>query len=449
MKKVALSLLLLSAVLLNAVQPGLPASDVKFVNEFRLPAWKSMYFDLTLYGSARNSGISNKDYEQEQSEFIRQENFYLNLSPKLKFRSESENNITEIKGELYSRFSYNSSKDKDDHPQMDIDRMIVLKPELTFSNKGYSSNGDFINLGGSINYDYGYFYMNEENEDIERYAVINAILGYGNGKVRDVTPIIKALRFNKRYSSLGKGQFNDNEIGEIAKVISMVPVYYETYDRASKYFWEEMYKAANGKMEGLSGYQTFMVMNGLGDLSGERLEGNDISANARYIWMDENDNTSGHFQNGNSEYRYGVFAPYLLGRYYSNRSIDYQIGFEAEASYQIPTSDKELFEQNILVRLNHNELYCITDRILYIGNATFLYQDRKFEKKDIVQKYEASFKNNFTYYLEDNFSLKLDADVIWDKTERVEENSYTVTDISTEQLTWVFGVSLNYRFRTM
>lgn len=447
MKKVALGLLLLSAVILSAVQPGLPASDAKFIKEFRLPAWNSMYFDLDLSGGARNSTESEKDYEEGQSDFERYAGFNFRLNPKINYQCESEKNIRNIKFDLDSYIYYNSTKDKDDHPQLDISRRVALTPEVSFSNKSYGSNGDFINLGGSISYDYDYFYGNDDNEDIDRNATINAILGYGNGKVRNVTPVIKALRFSKRYSSLGKGQFNENEIGEIAKVVSKLPVYYDTYDEGSKYFWDAMYKAANGKMEGLSGYETFMVMHGLNDLSGIRLEGSELSANARYIWMDENDNNSGNYQNGNIESRYGIFAPYLLARYYSNRSIDYQIGFEAEGSYQIPTSEKELFEQNILVRLNHNELYCITDRFLYVGNANFLYQDIKYDKNDAEQRYEASFRNDFTYYLEDNISLNLGADLVWDKSDFIEK----IEDIdrSEENLDWIFSFSLNYRFRTM
>jgi len=447
MKKTVLSLLLLSAVLLSAVQPGLASSDVKFIKEFRLPAWKTMYFNLNLYGGASNKAISNKDYEEGQSSFNRTSGLSLNFMPEIEYMSESENKITDLTCGLDSRIHYNSSKNKEYSPQMDIARYVKLKPVVTFSNKYYQTKGDFIKIGGSLSYDYDYSYRDKNSEVIDRNANIEAIVGYGNGKVRNVTPVIRALRFNKRFRSLGKGQFTDREIGEIAKLVSKRSVYYNTFDEGSKYFWDEMYKAANGKMEGLSGYETFMVMNGLNDLSGNRLEGSELSANARYIWLDQNYNGPGYSQNENKEERYGIFAPYLLGRYYSNLSIDYQVGFEAEGSYQIPTSEKELFEQYYFVRLNHNELYCITDRFLYLGNVSFLYRDLKTDKDDTEVRYEASFRNDFTYYLEDNISLNLGADLVWNKSEFVDKDSEI--DRSSENLLWSLSFSLNYRFRTM
>lgn len=446
MKKVALGLLLLSAVLLSAVQPGLPASDVNFIKQFTLPAWSRINYELSISGNAYNWARSIKDYENNDSNFRRNERYGLNLNPIVTKRNESEKGITEYKGGFYSSFRYSSSRNTEDSPNKDIQRDVYLNPEISLNHKAYHSSKHYYNLETTIKYKYNHRYINEDSENNERLAEITTSAGYGIGKVRDVTPVIMALRFNKRYNSLGKGQLSDNEIGEIAKVIAKRDVYYSTYDKGNKYFWDAMYKAANGKMEGLSGYEAFMVMEGLGDLRGNRFQGSDFSLNAQYILTDENNSSDNSFMS-KYEARYGVIAPIAIGRLYSNISIDYQIGFEGLVSYHIPISEEELYKHKLELRLNHNELYCITDRILYTGNLDFVIYDTEYAKDYTENTLATSLRNDLTFYIEDNVYLNLDADVSWVKTETKKVDSNY--DEDNETLNWDFGVSLNYRFKAM
>ncbi len=68
MKKVVLSLLLLSAVLLSAVNPGLPESDLNIVKQFRLPAWGYEGYGLKISGIGYNKSYDVGRYYREENQ---------------------------------------------------------------------------------------------------------------------------------------------------------------------------------------------------------------------------------------------------------------------------------------------------------------------------------------------------------------------------------------------
>jgi len=446
MKKVVLSLMLLSAVLLSAVQPGLPSSDISFIKQFRLSAWKYEGYGFNIGGKG-----TNKYYNSD--EFRRSENYWINFSPNADFRIESEREISEVNFDLNGNFTYNRSGDGN---PTQINRWIELFPKLTMNRKNYNSNTNYINLESQVNYDYShgnYAYYggwsNFKDETTTRLFQISNMVGFGLGKVRDVTPVVRALRVKQRFNSLGKGNLTDKQIGDLAKVMAKEPAYNYVYDRSRKKLWDNAFTAMGSGVDQLSVYETYMLAEAMNEDVGRRFEGSDINFNLQYTWNDVN--MDGKY----SDYVVAYGGPVIQARTYTNVSVGHQVGLELKGAYYIPTSDIEMFDSILKASINHNQLATITDRILYNFDVTFTVESEKYgyyENSGVVLE----CLNKLSFYIENNLSLSLNADY---RFQKFEHSTYSYDDYNysadfysakfSEYGWWDFGINMNYRFRTM
>ena len=452
MKKVVLSLVLLSAVLLSAVQPGLPASDISFIKQFRLPAWKYDGYGFSISGMGYN-----KCYDAGR--YNRKESYDLTLNPNYQSRNESEGLISEYKIDLNGNFNY-YRKSRTDYKN--ISRTITVNPILEFSRKYYQSSQGYVNLAATVNYGYNYkhgdnsYYYENFESDTVRHFTTNFLAGFGTGKVRDVTPVIRALRFRKRYNSLGKADISESEVKELAKVMSKYPGYKYVHERSGKNFWDAAFYSLGSKMDGLSGYQTFMITDALKEEVGTRLEGSEVNFNLQYTRYEANHD--GIF----ADYVTAIAGPILNSRMYTNLSIKHQVGVELMAGFFFPTSDIKPFDNSFLGSFRLTQLYSLVDRILYNFDARFTIQNENYGYSSNGGVVLEVF-NNFSYYLEDNLYLSLNVDYLFQKFEHAiigdiyyyEDYEFYSSDygfydnIYEEFGQWNFGIDLNYRFRTM
>jgi hypothetical protein len=367
-------------------------------------------------------------------------------------RSESENNIMEVDWDLSYRFNYRR------HPESyntRISRNHYLQSDLYVSNKKYSTPSNYINLETMVNFDYRYEYSDasyscySDYEANHRTYEATILAGFGKGKVRDITPVIRALRFKKRYNSLGKSNLTDQEIENLAEVMATYSGYSYVYDRSSKKFWNAAFNTLGNKMVEMDGYETFFVTEALSEQVGSRLEGSDVNFNIQYTRVEENNDGKYY------DYVYSYAGPVLQARVYSNLSTRYQISFDLEASYLFGISDLKPFENVFLSVLNHSQLFTITDRLIYTFNGYLTTQNYNYEVGD-NKGFIVEIFNDFSYYLEDNLTLSLFIDYLFQKFDHdTIDNSYYYSssdfydNLYKEYGEWDFGLSLNYRLRSM
>ena len=447
MKEVIVGLFLVSFILLGAVNPGLPKDDLKFIKQFRLPAWKYSGFGLTLNGNGENTGFTI------DNSYRRFENYGLILSPNVQGRRESETEILEYNGDLnmyynylrhYHYYYWDMGKR--------IERTVNINPFFKATLKKYQYGNSYFNMETDLNYNYMHIYEDKYNENNDRSMSVSLTIGFGNGKVREVTPVIRALRFKQRYNSLGKDKLSQQEVADLAKIMAKYSGYNYTYDRSEKYFWNEAFSVLGDKITGLNGYETFMITDAMKEVVGTRLQGSEFNVNIKYIWMDYNGDYD--FE----DYTTAYIGLVMNARTYENLSVSHQAGFEIYIGYFIPTSDVEPFENMFNCWLNHNQLFTITDRLLYQVDFNFYGDIFTYSKISENKGIRLEALNNFSYYLENNLSLNLNADVHFQKYDhQISDNSsgyyyyppnyYYGT--YREYLWWDFGISLNYYFRKM
>lgn len=447
MKKVVLSLILLSAVLLSAVSPGLPSSDIGFIKQFRLPAWKYVGFDLNVNGSGQNLGYEGwGDYQRRQY-------YTVQVNPSVNQYIESESKIRSIKFSIVDKYDYvERYYSHADYSEKEVERENHLQIDASFNQKSYTGS-NYINADVQYSYNYDHYYENKHEEDNFKRYCLGAQAGFGAGKVRNVTPVIRALRFKKRFNSIGKETMGRQEVEALAKVMAKYPGYNYVYDRSGKNFWDAAFNTLGDKMNALSGYETFMVTEAMTEEVGTRLQGSEINANLYYgtakyksdwMWM------------GPVSY----IGAQINSRAYNNISTGYQVGAEANIGYYIPTSDNEPFDNMFLCRLNTNHLLTITDRLLLTNSLTFVGQSVKYSGYGENKGFRLINDNTLSFYLENNLSIDLYVNGTFQRFDNGDDffgnyliypDFYTESfvDQSRELASWDFGINLNYRFRTM
>lgn len=449
MKKVVLSLVLLSVVLLSAVGPGLPSNDIGFIKQFRLPAWKYIGFDLNINGSGQNLGYESwGDYQRRQ-------NYSIQIDPSITQYVESESKIRSINFSVHDKFDYIDRYYSDanaNYSEKQIDRENHLQVDAFLYQKIYTGS-NYMNADVQYSYNYDHYYENKNEEDNFRRYWLGAQAGFGVGKVRNVTPVIRALRFKKRFQTTGKGTMDRQEVEALARVMAKYPGYNYVYDRSGKNFWDAAFNTLGDKMNALSGYETFMVTEAMTEEVGTRLQGSEVNANLYYgtakyksdwMWMDP----------------VSYIGAQINSRAYNNISTGYQIGVEATIGYYIPTSDNEPFDTMLLCRMNTNHLLTITDRLLLTNSLTFVGQNIKYSGYGENKGFRLINDNKLSFYLENNLSIDLFVKGAFQRFDNGDDffgnwllypSFYTESfvDQSEELASWDFGINMNYRFRTM
>lgn len=447
MKKELLVLLLLISVAICAFEPGLSDQDIHFIHDYRLPAWGYKGFGFNISGSGYNKGY-------EAGDFYRHEQYSVYLDPSFDMRNESENDITKLEFNLNA--SYNYFRNPGYYRGSDISRSVNLQPSFSMAKKKYKDSTKYTHFEALVNYNYVFrnddynnsWYSNSEVND--RTLDTAFLAGFGSGMVRDVTPVIRALRFKQRYNSLGKGSLTDQEISKLAEVMAMYPGYSYVYDRSGKEFWNSAFNSLGNKAVGLNGYETFFITEAMQEEVGKRLEGSEFNLNLQYSRTDFN-------ANGNYyDLVLAYFGPVLQAKLYSNVSIGHQVGMELIAGIYFPSSDIKPFDSMNLSKLSHSQLITITDRLLYNFNGVFTVQKTTYAY-DTNSGIAFEIFNDFSFYIENNLSLSLSLDYLYQKFEHgtfTDDDYYNYNQnyyngLYTEFGEWDFGLSLNYRFRSM
>jgi len=321
--------------------------------------------------------------------------------------------------------------------------------------KLYNKKSDYIVLSAIMDYNYFNQFYSEENH--ENSTILGAFLaGSGSGRVREVTPIIRALRFKKRYNSFGKGVLDQQDVANLSGILTKYSENPNNFEYSDKYWWNDISSILNNKLSNLDGYDVFMLTDALKENVGTRLQGKEMNVNLQYFWIKQkNDYWSGNYNLSRINSIFSYIGLTTSGKYYSNLSIKHQIGFEMDLGLYLPTSENTLFDRSINLKLNHNQLFTITDRLIYQVDFNIFGDMYKKNKGFLLEAL-----NSFNYYLENNFSINLNINSHFQKYDQqsvfvdFDRNGYYrvphfYDGAYREFLWWDFGVFLNYHFGRM
>lgn len=395
-------------------------ADVEHLLEYRLSDWGYSNFMLDFSSRGSLSNVLENDPMEDMEREARRIDFMVN--PGYELYQESEERIFEFSSVL--NVGYQNSRDEwsannDFDKGHDFSSGIIISAEL----KEYVSPDIFLLVNENVDFSYDYFSRERrqegtlirDEEQIQRDFLSISRLGLGIGRIRNVTPVIRAIRLSERYAALSNGdRLSEQQIESAADVFTKYDGYQQRYDRPEKYFWQAMDEATNGLINNLQPFDLFYLTDVLDENTGRRLEGWELAAggNFRYI------NNLTRFENfmetpslNRTENISKAAGPFIRGRWFKNLSLNHQIGFTARAHRRYILDPNATTQWHTEFKAQASWLWTVTDRFLLETQLINHYGDSKLEGGLDGKGWgnNTNLSTDFIYFVENRLALNLGA----------------------------------------
>ncbi len=238
--------------------------------------------------------------------------------------------------------------------------------------------------------------------------------GIGYGRMRDVTPVVSAIRLQQKLKQLSiiNDDLNGNAITEIAGQFSRQGYYSSVYSRPDKYFWDDMEKTLNKNnisIDGINQYGSSYLREIPNEIRFARNEGLIYGVNVRFDYLN-NYSSQGYYPSK-------VIEEFnILGEAYLNLSrqmnLNSQLSFDLSLSGGPNIIENAYSRQSYYVNINVRYDYELTDRLV-VSVEDFLgtnFRNSTYVKRNINNNLNV----NFNYFIEDHISLNANAS--WNHT---------------------------------
>jgi hypothetical protein len=413
---------------------GFKIKDHDLVKQYKLPDWGYSQIELELSGYSR---LNREDHFPGGYGTDRNED----ISARIRFRPnyyrvfQSEKLNYSLQANLSSAIYYNEDVYPNERIQRDYDNGAHIS---SYFNK-YFKNDYFYytSIGSRYYYNEKNYSENYSNNDrLDRGIESNLSVGIGKGRVRDVSPVFKALRLRERIEALNKGHtLNEEQVKNIAAKFALYPKFSSLYDRYEKYFWAEIGPELGEEIENLPVAETIYLTEVMKEYI-RRRQGNEvvIGIETRQNYEKDRFNYNANYETITEEYFAGPFFRYER---VNNFNLNYQIEFSTNLSYLFKfTSNTELEQRfdleddfrndsSLNLSFSNRHYYQITDRFSWQGNIYLSYnyiwlEDisyNDYNSGDLIYMNDlkgydisADFSSSLEYFLEDNFSFSLRVD---------------------------------------
>lgn len=427
--------------------------NLKPLLNYRLPDWgyDNFYVNFSATGSGLDSdgGVTNQ---------VRKSGAY-NFRPNYNLYRESEERI--LNTDVLAGFSYNTRSNsirsdafntKDKTQSLDI-VLSILSSVREYINKGF--------IYGSAEAELDYYSNKREFQDDgtprdERLSYTRIInlrprIGYGIGRVRNVNPVIRALRLKERSSVLGRGiNFNRNDILAAAEQFTRYDAYQRAYDRPEKHFWGDMDNILNRNLASFDSYDMLFLTDVLDEAIGRRLEGWEVIGGLQFDYRNELQREEEPFTIRDQIIGKKVGA-FLDGRWYTNTSLRQQFGLvgNLELNYPIESTTGSIDPQReFSVQTGVSWLWNVTDRVLLQSSLANLHTRVKQEGSTIGGQgfvytewaNRLTLNMNINYFLENR--LQLNASLR--PSLQHAGDSASDNTLNNRTFSWDFGIGLRY-----
>lgn len=367
--------------------------DTSPLTSYRLPDWG--YSILSVGFQSYGKGRKNDDEKVLK--------YHINNSANGRFRYFRENDARSLDLSSLASISHLVSKDGtlyDMNSYMEYGRRIAFDGQVEIAFDRYFPRrrhfGFTFFAQGGINKDLEYIYPSKaSNWKWEKGAKRNrsffvtsrTSLCYGFGRIRNVTPVIRALRFRERYANLGRTpELTQSQVQELAKLFSQYSGYNYVYDRSDKYFWDAAYRTLD--IDSLAPFHVYYLRESFLENVGNRFEGWQIDVQL--------DLSANHYDNTIDGYeRYTTRKIGVNARWYKNLNLDHQISFSFFPGYDIrDIPEYDSFTTSYFASFSH--LWIIADRLTLSTSAWAQRRDYNYSYPDDL--YTINSGRNYDYY---------------------------------------------------
>ncbi len=392
---------------LLAESTGIPESKLELFKNYKLGSWgyHSLDAHFRFDGTIRNS-----EYQSNETGLFTNTNYY--------YYKESDEFILYYDNYNSYGFSYNYF----DH-STDI-FSNSLRTDNIADIKYYLMGKLFIEASTDIDL----LYLNDITDTKSSERILEesstfestSFLGFGFGKLHDIAPMIRALRMNERLQYIGGERYLSNaEIQKVSEVISRN--YSNVYARTDLPYWSDLSAAAGGKLDDLKVHEYEYIKEALFENIHQRFQGYDVSlgmnvlrrAQKRYDEQPEPETIKiNDFD----------LCPILTFRWYNNFSTSLMAGFEQYVQYDFQNVNDDNNNIETVTSLSQlNLLYNITDRILFVNQTSFMYENELLNDKDDKEESSQVANNSrFEYQVIEKLTFNLDLIMSNNNTENVD-----------------------------
>lgn len=403
---------------LKAQNYGLGNADPSVFSGYKLPETnlKSIYFTTQLNYGTQKSDYSNVNSYTTSSGSSIYKRFTSYLSPTFYMLKENDDRVLNLTAYInggyanyYNKhhstqltqynppvFIYNYSK------QVSFD----LNLDVISNYRNYFTSSDlFYSLGTDLN-----ARITDTKIDDRQGKSYNGTkaqdyyftLGIGWGRLRNVTPVVSAIRFQERLKQINllNNDLNANTIELLAQQFSKQGYYSQVYNRDTKYFWQDIEKTLSGSGVSLSGlniYGSNYLMESLDEIRFNRYEG--IIAGLNFQLNYEN--------NFHSEF------PSIDEQFFTLANVFVEFGHQLNLNSQLRgrlslsggpniTKNSEV-KQKYSVETFIGYYYELTDRVVtsITDNFNLSYENRESQSRSLHNELNL----NVDYFIEDQLSL--------------------------------------------
>jgi hypothetical protein len=433
-------------ILILTSQPALAQTSIGFENpgdtssilEYRLPDWGYRTWDLGFdLGGGGAEGYAGDDFRSARNSFNTGLDTHFNL-----YR-ESERRTYRLFAFGYGNYrrSHESAADREASGH-DLSGRLDLGAGWT----RYLGDGPFF-LRVSANTGQYYAESIEERriadttEEYSRYQRRHDYygnLGGGVGRVRDVTPLIRAQRLSERLTALGRPPLSGAQVREIGRVLATEQGYRTVFDRPDKSFWRDVLEPMLDPAHPLSPYEIFYLKDVLEEDVGPRAEGTELRA--WFVYEDEEGEVSDE-----SSLRRIDRGPTVAFRWVRNLTFDQQLSILVGAGF-LNSSRQESTGETVRADLDVAYLWTIADRYRWDTIFNLDYSDveatdagGEATRRDL----DARLRSEFTVFLENSLSLSSWVTGTSLQTERSSEY-VDLRESYFRNWQWTYGIGLRY-----
>ncbi len=379
-------------------------NHIKPISDYRLPQWG--YSTIMLDGW----GMTKSSYKESNQAKIENFEYQLLMKPSLLGYRESEKYIQNYQVNLSLDNHYKNYQNNPKLAGVSMPENREMKYDITLDLKGsrkqYLIPNGFLLIDGAYNHTYQDHKTEEktaENEidykGIARDYQADIKLGVGFGRIRNISPLIRALRWRERFEALRDSfVITDDKIQLVGQEFSKISGYEVIYDRKDKYFWNNLFSQTDPN-QSLTPFETFYLTDVLYENIGERFEGWEVSAAYNLQIRKENKDNWG-----------GV----LKLNWYKNLSLEDQINFGSTISFLKTNSKSEInsfYENTEYVYTTFiNYLWLLTDRITWHSRLSHQYHDVRNRYQNLSYDWSDKFtgyhlNSKFIYYIENGMNF--------------------------------------------
>ncbi len=419
-------------------------NDIKPLLDYRLPDWGYNVFRLSLDLNGSDNSSKQRGYERNAN------NNSLNLVPRVKIYRESEKQILTLNGSVgISRKTESNTSisilpdsiySKSNYKQYSVAYNFVVNWNYYLKGRHFldlklNVNQKYEEVKGKSLYQYRSVGQSRSSKTVQQRVETYSLLGYGFGRVRDVTHTIRAMRFRERARVVGIDALDDPKaVYKIAELLSKYSSYRTVYDRSQKYFWRDYYELFSD-LE-FDAYKHYYIADALSENIGSRFEGWKVSFGLSHITY-FNQSMSTSIEKSKNK-RYGA---YLNFQYYKNYSLRNQFSTKISGNYEdLSVEEFVWFNPKSNFSCEIRNLTVLTDRITWLNIFSakmnyFKYNPEEEDITDLESKYyldQKSFDLStiFRYYIEDNVVLTANMQYLLSRPEFINprfnrQNSFT------------------------